>query len=159
MKTPLTGSQPQLSPETLDLGAVDPATEAEVTLILQSRMTDRDMEKELSTISSLPISQRQYLTRGELAKLRGARQEDIQRVEAFAREHHLTVSEVDPASRTVKLRGTLADLQNAFGVHLRLYEKDGAKFRSHSTPILLPDSIAGAVQAVLGLDDRPVARK
>jgi kumamolisin len=159
MKTPLAGSQPQLSPDTLDLGPVDPATEAEITVVLRSRTSDRDMEKELNTISSLPISQRQYLTREELAKLRGAKPEDIQRVEAFAREHHLTVSQVDPASRTVKLRGTLADLQNAFGVQLRLYEKDGTKFRSHSTPILLPDSIAGAVQAVLGLDDRPVARR
>lgn len=158
MRVPLSGSESKATLDARDLGPVDPAAEAEVTVVLCSQMSDRELDHALQASSTKPVSERKYLTREELARLRGAKAEDIQRVKSFAQEYHLTITQVDPASRTVKLRGTLADLQTAFGVELRKYEKEGTQFRSHRMPITLPDTLAGAVQAVLGLDDHPIAK-
>ena len=102
--------------------------------------------------------EKKVLNPGRTRCYAGSKAEDIQRVESFAQDHHLEVTQVDPASRTVRIRGTLANLQNAFGVELRKYEKEETQFRSHRMPIMVPDTLAGVVQAVLGLDDHPIAK-
>src|ERR1700733_8048547 len=43
---------------------------------------------------------------------------DIERVEAFGREHGLTVEEASVPRRTVRLGGTVAQMSDAFGVDL-----------------------------------------
>jgi kumamolisin len=159
MKVPLAGSEPRTVGGARDLGPANPNLEAEATIILCSQMSDRERERESLATSTQPVSERKYLTREELANLRGAKREDIEQVEKFARDCGLTVTQVDPASRTVKVRGPLANLQAAFGVELRNFDKNGTKFRSHKGPISLPEAIASAVQAVLGLDDYPIARR
>lgn len=159
MNIPLAGSKPRSLTDAQDLGPVDPNAEAEVTVVLCGKMSEQQIERELGATSTQPVSERKYLTREELAERRGAKPEDIQRVQTFARNHNLSVIEADPARRTVKLRGTLADLQAAFGVELRIYDKGGMKFRSHRAPVSLPGTVAGAIQAVLGLDNFPVAKR
>ena len=159
MNVLLAGSEPKAVAEARDLGPADPKLEAEATIILCSQMPDRERERQSQATSTQPVSGRTYLTREELATLRGAKPEDIDRVEMFARDFHLIVTQVDPASRTVKVRGTLADLEAAFGVELRNFDKNGTKFRSHKEPVSLPEAIVSAVQAVLGLDDYPIAKR
>lgn len=159
MTIPLPGSEPKGNLDAQDLGPVDPDAQAEITVVLCSQMSGREMDRAVHAAFTQPVSERKYLTREELADLRGAKPEDIQRVESFAQDHHLIVTQVDPASRTVEIRGTLADLQTAFGVELRKYEKQGTQFRSYKMPIMLPASLAGAVEAVLGLDNHPIAKQ
>jgi kumamolisin len=60
--------------------------------------------------------------------------------------------------RTVKLTGTAADMQKAFGTVLEQKMIDGAEYRVREGGIQLPASLAGAVEAVLGLDNRPQAQ-
>src|ERR1019366_3686149 len=84
----------------------------------------------------------------------------IKLVKAFAREFNLKV-EKDPTAavrRTVKLTGTAADIQKAFGVVLEQKMIDGAEYRVREGGIQLPASLAGVVEAVLGLDNRPQAQ-
>ncbi|MHB2017875.1 MAG: S53 family peptidase [Candidatus Xenobia bacterium] len=78
---------------------------------------------------------------------------------AFAKANHLAVESIDPRTNTVKLQGTALSCQKAFGVQLNTYKpKDGAAFRAYEGAVKLPRALAGNVQAVLGLSDRPVAR-
>jgi kumamolisin len=80
-------------------------------------------------------------------------------VRHFAREHGLGIVEASLPRRTVRLGGTLAQLQAAFGVELGLYDHpELGRFRGRSSPVHLPADVEPHVQAVLGLDDRPVAR-
>ena len=76
-------------------------------------------------------------------------------VQAFAEKAGLKVASVDERSHTVKLEGTPAQLGTAFGVKLGRYrEAGGAEFRAYEGKAKLP----AGVDAVLGLDSRPIAQ-
>jgi kumamolisin len=96
----------------------------------------------------------------EYKKHHGGDPDAIKQVKAFAREFNLKV-EKDPTAalrRTVKLTGKAADIQKAFGVVLEQKMIDGVEFRVREGGIQLPASLAGVVEAVLGLDNRPQAQ-
>jgi kumamolisin len=82
----------------------------------------------------------------------------IERVKQFAKENSLTVAEVSQERRTVKLEGTAANMIHAFGVKLDTYEHEGQRYRGRTGGIQLPEDLAGSVEAVLGLDNRPQAK-
>jgi kumamolisin len=81
-------------------------------------------------------------------------------VKAFAKEFNLK-QKPDPLAtmrRTVQLTGSAADMQRAFGVTLEQRVIDGVEYRVREGEITLPNALDGAVEAVLGLDNRPQAK-
>ncbi|HEY7124898.1 MAG TPA: S53 family peptidase [Ktedonobacterales bacterium] len=100
----------------------------------------------------------QRLTREEYAARFGASPDDVEKVEAFAHEHDLTVVQTDLARRLVVLAGPASALQQAFGVNLQRYEHETGSYRSRSGPVLVPAELAPLVEGVFGLDNRPQAR-
>lgn len=97
------------------------------------------------------------ISRAAFADRYGADAADLQKVEAFAREHGLRVVESSAARRSVVLQGTVAQMNAAFGVTLKSYQTAGATYRCREGSISLPAALTDVVQAVLGLDDRPQA--
>jgi kumamolisin len=87
----------------------------------------------------------------------GATEVSIAAVEAFAAEHHLAVVEINPAARTVVLRGQATDMANAFQVDLQMRKVGESLFRTREGQIKIPAFLADDVAAVLGLDERPAA--
>jgi kumamolisin len=81
----------------------------------------------------------------------------LQSLSDFAKAHHLTVKEQDPARRLVKLAGSAGDLAAAFGTELKRVEQHGRTFRARSGSLSLPAELADKIEAVLGLDNRPMA--
>lgn len=79
--------------------------------------------------------------------------QDTALVEAFAQSYGLQVIESAPEKRTVKLAGTAADFERAFGVQLGRF----GNFISYEGPLTIPTALGGRILAVLGLDNRPVA--
>jgi kumamolisin len=65
----------------------------------------------------------------------------------------------DP-SRRIVLTGPVGAMKKAFGVQLGIYEvpEAGIRYRGRTGSISVPPEIRSAVVAVLGLDDRPVAK-
>jgi kumamolisin len=84
----------------------------------------------------------------------------VKLVRAFAKEFGLTVQPGTPAPgrRAMKLSGTVAAMQKAFGTTLSRKTIDGATYRVREGSIDLPTELVGAVEAVLGLDNRPQAQ-
>ncbi len=80
----------------------------------------------------------------------------------FAHDNGLTVDESASSlsRRTIVLRGTAQAMEKAFGVELHDYEDATTKKRYHTFTgqITMPDTHAPLVDAVLGLDARPVAK-
>ena len=100
------------------------------------------------------------VSRAEFKKHHAADPAAVELVSAFAREFNLKV-EPDPSSearRTVQLTGSAADIQKAFGVVLEQKTIEGVEYRVREGAIHLPESLSGAVEAVLGLDNRPQAK-
>jgi kumamolisin len=99
-----------------------------------------------------------YHSREEFAVLHGADPADIALVEAFAHENDLTVVERSAAKRSVVLTGTVENMQKAFGTSLAIYEAPTGAYRGRTGPIMIPANLLNVVTAVLGLDNRPVAK-
>ena len=95
------------------------------------------------------------MTREEFAAQHGADPSVIAALTAFAKQHNLTVTEVAPERRTVKLEGSAADMSNAFDVPFDRYEVDGVQYRARTGSVHVPADLAGSIEAVLGLDNRP----
>ena len=95
------------------------------------------------------------ITREEFAARYGADPGSIDQVKAFAKEYNLTVTEVAPERRTVKLEGTAADMSKAFDVPFERYELEGTPYRARTGAVHVPAEMAGSIEAVLGLDNRP----
>ena len=81
-------------------------------------------------------------------------------VKRFAKEFALKVEARTPAPgrRTIKLTGSVANMQRAFGVALAHTTIEGETYRVREGNIYLPAELQGYVVGVLGLDNRPQAR-
>ena len=140
------GSERRLLPNAQAVGTPDPAGWITATVVLRRR----------AELPSDPAATR--LTRGEFEQRYGAGPEDIRLVEQFAAANDLTVLEVDPARRTVVLGGTVANMNEAFGTQLRVFQSPDGVFRGRTGELYLPVDLAAVVTGVFGLDERPQAR-
>ena len=100
----------------------------------------------------------EYHSRGEFSVLHGADPADIAAIEAFAHENGLTVVESSAARRSVVLKGTAANMQTAFGTTLAHYTIAAGEYRGRTGPLTIPANLHDIVTAVLGLDNRPIAK-
>lgn len=103
-------------------------------------------------------NERTYMTRQEHAEKHGADASDIAKVEAFAKENGLRVTNSNAAQRTVTLSGTAAAFEKAFGIALKLYKCGDISYRGREGDIMIPESLQGIVTSVTGLDNRPFAK-
>jgi kumamolisin len=100
------------------------------------------------------------LTRTQYRQKHAADPAAIKVVRTFAKEFGLTVEKntPEPGRRTLKLTGTAAAMQHAFAVKLMQKTLDGNVYRVREGSIQIPSALAGAVEAILGLDNRPQAQ-
>jgi kumamolisin len=103
---------------------------------------------------------KERLTRAQYRQQHAADPAAVTLVRAFAKEFGLTVEKgtPKPERRTIKLTGTVTAMQKAFGVTLTQKVLDGNAYRVREGSIHLPAELEGAVEAVLGLDNRPQAQ-
>ncbi|MEO8736559.1 MAG: protease pro-enzyme activation domain-containing protein [Edaphobacter sp.] len=102
---------------------------------------------------------KERLTRVQFRQSHGPDPNALKLVRAFAKEYGLVVVSGTPllGSRIIKLTGTVAAMQKAFDVSLLHKTGEAATYRVREGSIHLPVSLAGSVEAVLGLDNRPQA--
>lgn len=125
-----------------------------------NRITVSVIVRRKKPLSAAHIIGKQRLTRVEFRASHGADPEAVRLVRAFAKEYSLTVQPGTPAPgrRTIKLTGTVANLQRAFGVSLMHQTVGARQCRVRQGGIHLPEELVGYVVAVLGLDNRPQAQ-
>jgi kumamolisin len=143
------GSEISPLPGATAVGPADPQQLVEVSVILKQR-------RELS----LADLNGQHLSHDEFAAAYGADPDHIERVRAFAAAHNLTVIDHghEISRRTVKLQGTVADLEKAFGTTLHTFTSPRGEYRGRTGALSVPTELADVVQAVFGLDNRAVAK-
>jgi kumamolisin len=167
---PLPGTAHELTPgevsRTSSLGALSDqqgGETAEVTLLLRENPAGPTLAETIEAISAQPIGRRQHLSPDGLAAAHGSTAQDMEQVSAWARSVGLTVSATDPATRRVKLRGTVTQLAAAFQVSFESFQTTfpgGAPltYRDHRGPASIPAALDGIVEHVSGLSTRPVAQ-
>jgi kumamolisin len=137
--------------------AADPKERIQISLRVRSRTRGRPPAADLMAMGSQLPAERKYLTREEFAEQYGADPRDIASVENFAHTHDLTVESVSLEQQTVKLSGTVAAFQAAFGVKLKHFQSRGATYRGRTGAIYIPKELDGIIVGVHGLDNRRVA--
>jgi kumamolisin len=144
-RAPLSGATPA--------GPLDTTARAEVTLVLRRR----------AALPEQVITSPGVLTRDELAERYGADPADVALVTQTLQNLGLEVTGVDPASRRMKVTGTLGDLSRVFGTTLSQVTSPDpygrpVTHRYREGPLYVPAALDGVVVAVLGMDTRPTAR-
>ncbi|HZL26640.1 MAG TPA: S53 family peptidase [Acidobacteriaceae bacterium] len=104
-------------------------------------------------------SGKERLTHAQFRQSHGADPDAVKLVRAFAKQYGLAIEPDTPGPerRTIKLSGTVAAMQKAFGTTLSHTTVDGVTYRVREGSIDLPSELVGPVEAVLGLDNRPQA--
>jgi kumamolisin len=156
-RTELKGSARKALPGGRDVGAANPNQKLEVSVLLRRGSKPADFPSVVQ-MGARPPRQRKYLTREEFARLHGAATADIEKIRAFAAQYGLQVTSEDRAQRIVKLSGTVQAFNEAFGVNLRRYQHPSGTFRCRTGSLTIPTDLAGVVEGVFGLDNRPQAK-
>ena len=121
------------------LADIDPSERIEVTVTLRG--------------PALPdVEPGRSISREELERSFGASREDIARVESELRKFGLSIDDVSPLSRTMRVSGTAARMQEAFHAGLGIYThaREG-EFRGREGSIEIP---AALEQEILTRIDR-----
>jgi kumamolisin len=138
------------------IGKADGRPRIAVTVVLKRKTEIR--EDQLHQHALLRPHERGPADHSAFAHQYGASDGAIAAITSFAAAHDLTVAYVDQKRRVVQLTGSVADMEKAFGTQLDDYAIGRHAFRGRRGPLLLPIAILPHVEAVLGLDNRPVAK-
>ena len=125
------------------MGTPDPGEIIEVTVRLRRK-------KELPT----SVKKVKVMSRKNYQKNYASSQKDADKVEAFAHGHGLTTVEVSLPRRSVILKGTLSDFENAFNTSVQKVDN----FRALTSEVQVPKSLSNVITGVFGFDNRPAAR-
>jgi len=151
--TRLEGSTKHRLPNAEIVGEV-PSAEFRVTVTVRRRNELPSIEAQ----SQQKPADRTYMTHEEHADKHGADPADIAKVEAFAKENGLRVTDTNASQRTVTLSGTAPAYSKAFGVDLKMYKSGDVAYRGREGDILIPENLQGIITSVTGLDNRPFAK-
>jgi kumamolisin len=166
-------------PHPIDHKLIGPAKDDDliaVTFLIRSR-PDSPPLPDLEYWQRTPIGKRRFLTPEEFAQTYGAAQADLDKVTSFVSTHNMTVLKSHAGKCSVSVRGTVAQMNKAFGIYLNRYEAPLPTRYLHSKrnskniptttltythygydgPVYLPSELADIVTAVIGLDNRIIS--
>jgi kumamolisin len=150
----LPGSERKVMPGARVAGKIPLQERFEVTVRLR-RATPLPVEAPY--LQDGPLSKRRYLSRARYAQQFGTRAADFVKLRKFAKQYGLAVLEEHAGRHTSVLAGTAEAFSAAFGVKLRYYTHANGTYRGREGAIQLPKALAGIVEGVFGLDNRPQA--
>jgi kumamolisin len=140
------------------------AAPAVVTMHLRESPRGDSLGVALARQHQTPVQHRHYLSTPELVRAHRAGGDDVAAVMRWATAAGLRVRPRNGAETSLDVSGALGALARAFDVELEgcrardLCSGALAVYRDHRGELSLPAALDGAVTAVLGLSDRPLAR-
>jgi kumamolisin len=114
----------------------------------------------LATMENQKPRDRKYMTRDQLEETYGADTDAVDRITAYAHQHNLQVTRMEPGAARMRLAGTVEDISAAFGVSLFDYKHATlGDFHAHTGPVSVPAELAGAVTGVFGFNNHRHLRR
>lgn len=145
----LPGSKRAKDPTAVKVGELNPKETIDVTLDLAGPPMPGPDEYVGQTV-----------TPEEFAEKFGARQADVDKVAKALRKYGLKVENVSLATRSMRVSGTIAAMERAFRPGLALMKSPvQGEYRGRQGSLQIPAELKGIVLAVLGLDNRKMARR
>ncbi len=148
-RVPLEGSRRVAMPGARAIGRANPHSTLEVSVKLRRK-------RKLPELDGPPAK---LMTRQELTDNYGASNTDIDKaVNAFGKFGLNCVSS-SAATRSVRLSGTVGQMERAFAVKLFNYSHPDGDYRGRVGEISVPAEMKGIVEGVFGLDNRRVTQR
>lgn len=147
----LTGSVPTWATPGNARGDTAPGKTLQVTVNLALR--DPAAAEIAATAAADPTSPSygDYLTPAEFRARYAATDSTVAAVRGWLVGAGLTVFDTSPTNRSLRVGGTVATLEKAFGTQLKDYAHNGAVLQAPAAAVNVPSSIANAVLSVSGL--------
>jgi subtilase family serine protease len=149
----LPGSVPGWASAANRVGSADPASDVGFRVYLG--WTNDAQAEALAQAVSTPgsPSYHQFLTPAQFRQRFAPPQSEVGAVTRWLQGAGLHVNYVPSNNHYVSAEGTVAQAQWAFAVAFGTYRVDGLVLRSPSASLSVPQSVAGYVSGVIGLDD------
>jgi len=145
----LKGIESQLVAGARPAGPVPAAEEVQVTLVLKHASPPSREALARANVQRFSIAQ--------FANRFSADSAVLTKVEAFAQKYQLRIVDSDPVKRRVILSGSATAIASAFGTQLHSFTmQTGNSFHTTGTPPTVPSDLAPDLEAVVGLDSRPI---
>jgi subtilase family serine protease len=98
-------------------------------------------------------SYRHYLTPAQFRGQFAPSANQVAQVQSWLTSQGFSLVYTPANNHYVSAEGTVAQAQTAFGTNFGMYQANGLKLRSPSADVSIPSSLAGVVNAVIGLDE------
>ncbi len=145
---PVPGSTRAPLPGARAMGRVDPEARIDVLVKLRRKLQPPE-----------PGWKVPQLSREAIGETYGSSQEDIEAATLAFQQMGLTIEIANPATHSIDVSGTVAQLERAFHTMLFNFHHPLGDYRGRTGPLHLPVELIGLVQGVFGLDNRRVARR
>src|SRR5258708_22349126 len=156
-KVTLKGSERTAMQDAQVLAPADPKERLEVSIIVR-RCARTALQMRVAKLAAGNRSVG-FVSREEFAEEYASDPCDLAKVRKFAAAHGLIVAQEHAARRTIVLSGTVGQFNAAFWVKLqKRVDSHGNPHRGRTGALQLPQELAGIVDAVMGLDNRPQAK-
>jgi subtilase family serine protease len=139
-----------------DRGPVEPSFKlASITLMTVPSAAQQKALNQLLAQQQDPASPNyhKWLTPSQYAEQFGLSQNDLNRITAWLKAQGFVVHSVGGGRNTVRLSGTAAQVQSAFGAEIHRYSVDGEEHFANATPLMLPAALKGVVSGIVGVHD------
>jgi subtilase family serine protease len=152
-RTTLVGSAPSWANSKNYKGAADAS--ADIGFRLYLGWSNPSAVQTLAQAVSDPHSSSygHYLTPAQFRQQFAPSQAQVNAVQSWLRSQGFSVEYTPTNNHYVSAEGTVAQAEATFGTSFGMYYVQGLTVRSPSSDILIPSSLAGIVNGVIGLDD------
>lgn len=137
--------------------AVEPNQKVSATITLRQRNSSSrggSSEEELLS-GNFPRMSREAAT-----QMLSADPSDVAAVRSFLEQQGLAITKENTAARTLHIEGSAEQMNEAFNVRLGWFQDaEGQRYLSYEGALSVPESIAGMITAVLGLDQKSIAKR
>jgi len=156
--TKLNGNRPAWAASAPRLGSVPSSQQVDLTVFLKWRNASQ-LDSFAQAVSNPRGAQYgKYMTPAEFRARFSPSQADVDAVSAWLKSQGLRVTEAAKSREWVDASGTAAQVSQAFGTTLGTYAYRGGQYRAPDSEPSVPESIAGDIAAVTGLQDADLAK-
>jgi len=153
-KVPLAGSDRTPVPHATIAQPVDNHEIVSATIVLRPRSETAPPD---AYAFGVPSANPRH-AREEFGVAHGAAPSCMEAVKEFAHEYGLAVGSASQPNRSVVVTGPAESIERAFDSKLAYYESPQGRYRGRTGEVMIPAELRSEIVAVLGLDNRPIAK-
>ncbi len=142
---------PSALQQAIDQGPVDPTQQ--ITITVQLNKTNQGaLDQAVEALYDPTSPQYEHWMNPSQLRAYAPSAQAVAAVKAQLQKNGLTVLSVDPLGFSVRARGTVANVEQAFQIQIHQYTRDNKTYWGHAQPAVLTGGADAYVQALIGLD-------